>query len=166
MESDLEDSLVFALDAGDADGDGYADALLRLATSTVGELRLYSGGPDGLTGDYRLLTTPEPTAFLGYDAAVVDDIDGDGVSEVLVGDRGYDDGLYLQGGAFLLLSDPASEGASWQLRPDEGELTSCLGAELAEVGDVNGDGQPEYAVGDLCAESDMGAVFLFTAVSE
>lgn len=90
------------------------------------------------------------------------DTDADGFDDVLVGAPGYD-GAAIDGGvAWLFAGGPAGLGAgpSWTYADTLGGGASIQA--IAGVGDVNGDGFPDIAVGIPDASSTGGRVLVFT----
>ncbi len=129
-----------------------AIALLALAVSgeaqrgSIGATRRIAGEQEGLA------TAPADEARLGTAIAAVGDLDGDGLDDLAVGATGEGEAgrgavrlLFLtEGGAvhFERRIDSATSGL-------EGELDAwdAFGCALTTVGDLDGDGIPELAVG-------------------
>jgi hypothetical protein len=132
--------------AGDVDGDGAADVLVGagtylgswwlLGTLTPGYVRLMSGASGAVL--LELLPPANVTNF-GYAVATGLDVDGDGVEDVLVGAPGS----YFDAGAVYVYS--GANGAL--LRTDTPPNGTNFGLAIAVVGDIDGDGKAEYAVG-------------------
>ena len=90
-------------------GDGYSDVIIGATQFDNGETDegrawVYLGSPSGL------LTTPawtaEPdvaNALFGYSVASAGDVNGDGLSDVIVGAHDYEDGERSEGAAFVYL---------------------------------------------------------------
>ncbi len=143
--------------AGDVNGDGYADVIvgsLRYDNGHDDEGRalLWYGGSSGLGA----LGTPgnadwnvegdQSNAHLGT-VATAGDVNGDGLSDVIVGAVDYDNGQSNEGKAFVYLGSAGSltQAISWTVH---GEPNGYFGFPLASVGDVNGDGFSDVAVAD------------------
>lgn len=125
---------------GDVNGDGFADiAASNCATGTVD---LYLGSVDGLMEAASVVTG-------GCEIAGAGDQDQDGSDEVLVGDsdaNGGDGAIYLYQGAGLTLWK------TWNGSGGEG-----LGAAIAGLGDVNGDGKDDFgAISWIAVSSSPG----------
>lgn len=168
---------------GDLDGDGLAE----LAVGAPGD---DDGGPDRgalwilfLNSDGSVRTQQKIASGQGgfagpladgdaFGSAVgaVGDLDADGVVDVAVGAPSDDEGGSDRGAVWILLLQPdGSVKAQRKIGSAQGGLAGPLddgdgfGAALAAVGDVDGDGGSELAVGapfDDDGGADRGAVYL------
>jgi len=108
--------------------------------------------------------------LFGSALAAIDDLDGDGAPDLAVGAPGADDNGPDRGAVWILFLD--SEGKVLQERKiaqDEGGFGGNLddddrfGSAVATIGDVNGDGVPDLAVGapnDDDGPDNAGAVWI------
>jgi hypothetical protein len=122
---------------GDLDGDGRSDLAVG-ATGVgngVGEVRIFS------TKNWKLIRTLSVSGSdgLGWALAPAGDVDGDGFDDLLVGERGESNN-----GTVTLFS--GKDGSVLQ------SITSTVaqsgfGQSIAVVGDANGDGIADYAIG-------------------
>ncbi len=134
---------------GDADGDEVDDVLLSIINYYV---LLYSGatGKELRRHDYN-------GGYLrgeGTSLDVIDDLDGDGVAEYLIGANEEDD---VDGGFSILHSGATGEvlqsmiGGVLEEIPDralpiEARDVKYIGIDTCALGDTNGDGVPDVAV--------------------
>ncbi|MEZ4647652.1 MAG: FG-GAP-like repeat-containing protein [Candidatus Eisenbacteria bacterium] len=156
--------------AGDVNGDGYDDlltgAILHDGTYVDGGVAyLYYGSATGIpTYPGWTMEGEAATSYYGYTLAGAGDVNGDGYADVLIGALAYTNTLTNQGAAYLYYGSETglSTTPGWKV---EGTTASeLLGADVAGVGDLNGDGFSDIAIGasnytgNLAGE---GAVFVY-----
>ncbi len=144
--------------APDLDGDGVSDLLIGAPREPC-EDRGRPGAVYAISGRtgktiYRIHGEADEDR-LGSGLAVIADLDGDGVHEALIGAPGPDAGDHP--GHLLLVS--GRTGAPL-LRFQDEEFGDELGAELCSLGDLDGDGSPEFAASD--GARGMGRVWLYS----
>ena len=131
--------------AGDVNGDGFADVVMGgpgtvlLASSLA---RLYLGGTGG----------PAPIAAWsasgdGSHVAIGGDVNGDGLSDLLVGDTDVPIIGTTPGHARLYLGGTGVLATTSTLLAEGDEDQAYFGNRLASVGDVNGDGYDDAVIG-------------------
>ena len=100
-------------------------------------------------------TSGQASASLGMSIDGGGDVNGDGFEDVILGIPGYDDGQESEGTAFLYFGDGTSflPTHSWQYTNNE--AYSFVGGDVTFLGDMDGDGYDDVAVG---AWQDDGAV--------
>lgn len=143
--ADGEESLARPL--GDLDQDGAQDwglAISPLDADPTGVRLRFSGNP----ATARVLSSGLLDDCFGWALAAIDDVDGDGVPDVVVGAPG-DDTKAIDGGAVHVFSGRTGESVFVVHGVQEG---GRLGAAVAGLGDIDGDGRP-----DLCATAQDGA---------
>lgn len=161
---------------GDLDGDGAAELLIaapRDDTSAALAGRVHiafsanfaSYQREILAGELdRSWTGDSEGALLGKAMRCADDLDGDGLAELLIAaplssaaDRSGDGALFALSGAELPESARIDDAAAWSLRGSLAE--SYLGWSVA-TGEMDGDGYPELAIGAPGADGGAGQVLL------
>ena len=129
---------------GDVDGDGAADLVIgvrgSLGTAGPGRARTISGATGALLHE---ITGDQADDGLGRSVAGVGDLDGDGWPDVAVGAPSDRTGLSVTGSVRLC---SGVDGAQLDIvfGPD---ADGAFGSAIAGLGDVDGDGVPDLAVG-------------------
>ncbi len=174
MDAQLVDAADYYLgyslqDIGDMNGDGISDLFLGAygATSSdygKGRAYVFFGTTSGWSGavdasdNADMVITNDQNATYDYFAnnsrqVSGGDFDGDGTNDLAIGANG-DDTVYSSGGrAFVFMGSTSaggavgSFGADTIFDTDSTTSDSYLGSSLAAVGDVNGDGYEDLAIG-------------------
>jgi len=128
--------------AGDVNGDGYADVIVGSpgADSSRGLAQVFSGFNGAVL---HTLTGTDAGDRLGAAVAGAGDVDGDGYDDVAVGVPGSAE---AGPGAGIVRVDSGATGAEIRRLPGP-EPYGSFGASVAGVGDLDGDGRPDLAVG-------------------
>ena len=165
----------WSLAVGDYDGVGPLDLVVTERNASIeggrrGRVSVFVGGSDGVgTEPAAVWEGADPGAQFGDAAALLGDIDGDGLAE-LATMVARDDSLgYRVGRPWVLTSaeEPVITMLDWQGSPAGIEFGR--GADV--VGDVTGDGFPDLVVGAPQADwvgrgIDIGAAYLYEGTAE
>ena len=156
-------------DAGDVNGDGYADVVIGAygTTNAQGKAYVYLGGSTGLaTTPVTTLADPMATSNnqFGFSVAVAGDVNGDGYTDVVVGAYGTNGNqgkayLYLGGNAGLATTPAAT------LADPNATINDYFGYSVAGAGDVNGDGYADVVIGAYGTTGLQGKTYVFRGSS-
>ncbi len=168
---------------GDFDGDGVPDLLVGSAldddgATNAGAVWLLYMNPDGTVKDTRKVSMLSggftgqleyPDQF-GTSVATLGDVNGDGVTDLVVGAVKDGDGGKENGAAYVLCMTSAGTVLSHQKISElEGGFPfrlddwDWLGSSLCALGDLNRDGIPDFAIGarnDDDGGPNRGSVYL------
>jgi hypothetical protein len=163
--------------AGDVNNDGYDDIIVGTTeTYLTTHVFVWFGGPEGL-GDNGLPTNADwkasssnPGAY-GYGQVVrgIGDVNGDSYDDIMIGADVFDGSITNQGAVFVYfgsasgLGDPGTPAnADWM--GTGAQTDSRFGWAGDGVGDLNGDGYEDLAVGAYAydnPETSEGKVFVW-----
>jgi hypothetical protein len=146
--------------AGDLNGDGFEDLAVGSPwplDSVKGHAYVYMGSANGFTAQPKKLTDPASSIF-GFGASLTGgDFNGDGYSDLIVGQPRM---------ALVNLYPGSSNGISTDptIKPTAG--ANDFGTSVAAVGDVDGDGYTDLAIGDPSAPDSgsgdaIGAMYVY-----
>ena len=140
---------------GDVDGDGLDDVVLSGWSGGWERILLYLGADlqGGGTFDFADAHAVVLGGDLGEAAASVGDLDGDGLSDLLLGAQNYDDWWIGNNCGIAWIWYGATLSAGGTFSPWSADLTleseaggDRLGRGVASAGDVDGDGVPDLLV--------------------
>ena len=153
---------------GDVNGDGKADivvcAFLETVAGNSSQGRVYVFSGSGGTLLFTLDTpNPQANAYFGYPVAV-GDVNGDGKADIAVGAPGETGvGNTTQGRAYVF---SGADGSLLLTLDDPNPQTNADFGYSVAVGEVNGDGKADIAVGatgeDVDGNVDQGRAYVFS----
>jgi hypothetical protein len=158
-------------DAGDVNGDGYADVIIGSSGSNAAFV--FHGSASGIASESAsnadtILQGGPANSDFGDDVASAGDVNGDGYADVIVGDRFFDAGEMNEGGAFVFLGSASgvasADVSAAHVTIESDQIQGQLGFAVSGAGDVNGDGYADIVVGAHVyndGENDEGAAFVF-----
>jgi hypothetical protein len=159
--------------AGDVNGDGFADVVVGVGGAGPddhGEVRIFSGGPSGLSiAPLMTLVGSQALARFGEGCSAAGDVNGDGFADVWIGSPGFANAGGVVGRVELHLGSATGVEplpvTSFDGSNFGAAAASRLGACVAPVGDVDGDGFADVGfVAPLFddPEVDAGRAWVFT----
>jgi hypothetical protein len=141
--------------AGDVDGDGYSDILVaaRYADSPLtdeGQVFVYRGSAAGVsTTAHWTYHSGQGLANLGASIACAGDVNGDGLSDVIVGANFADRNNYQDNGEAMVFAGPLTGSSAttpiWSFAGQQSYEN--LGNAVGSGGDINGDGFSDVLTG-------------------
>ncbi|MBP9095756.1 MAG: FG-GAP repeat protein, partial [Ignavibacteria bacterium] len=150
--------------AGDVNGDGYADIIIGSPyNSNKGKIYLYYGGP-GLNNSYDAAVSGGTAGdWFGVSAACAGDVNGDGLSDFIVGANGNDAAANNAGAAYLFFGRTSINYSSSLTLTGTG-AGDAFGSVVSSAGDVNGDGYSDVLVSAFLNDAggvDAGRVYCY-----
>ena len=173
----LTDGFGMAIATGDINGDGFADLIVGAPVGNyadgnyvkifMGEASSEGSGSMGIdtTADYVLHCDQLFYSGFGY-SITCGDVNGDGIDDLIIGvpyynEGGYDTGIYCSGRVYIYYGSLSFDTIPDKILIPPGDLWDCFsyyfGSTVAVVGDVNGDGKCDLAVGAKGPSAAFGA---------
>ncbi|GGC12629.1 FG-GAP-like repeat-containing protein [Dyadobacter sediminis] len=159
--------------AGDVNGDGYGDIIIgapyqesEINQEDEGMVFIFKGSASGLNSTaISILEGNKLDAGIGTSVASAGDVNGDGLSDIIVGAYLYDNGNNDEGAAFIYHGSAASTSLQATAKREGDQANAQVGSSVANAGDVNGDGYSDIIVGAPSYENaglvNAGAIFVY-----
>jgi hypothetical protein len=143
-----------AVAVADVDHDGFADVIVGVprfdnGLSDQGAIFVYAGSASGVsTSPTRTVTGGVANAQFGYAVGGAGDLDGDGYDDLLVSAPYYGSGEFTIQEGYVVAIRGSMEGIAGNLWGKLGGFAGAhFGTDLAGIGDINGDGLADVAIG-------------------
>ena len=155
--------------AGDLNSDGFDDFVIGAANADgvfgdVGRAYAFLGGVHLDSIADAVVIGRTPSGFAGKSLAAIGDVNGDGYDDWLVASPNYDTGTMprFPGKIWLHLGAAALDGSNDKTfdTPRPGSL-GFYGTGVAGVGDFDGDGAPDFAIGGLLGSADSISAYVY-----
>ena len=157
--------------AGDVNGDGWSDVLVAAPSepappSFAGVVRCYHGFITGLSHTASWTHLNDATASgLRVALSTAGDVDGDGYSDVIVGEPDYNQGVLTGAGRARVYKGSASGLGTAPVTFLHGDAGAGFGASVAAAGDVDGDGFGDILIAGPTADNGSTAVAGFVQLA-
>ncbi len=148
--------------AGDVNSDGYADVVIGapgIATAYV-----HWGTITGTWPTPQSVFAGTAASRFGAAVSTAGDVNGTGYSDVIIGAPNYSNGQANEGAAFIYHGSNGGLGFVYNTLLEPNLANSLFGTSVAGVGDVNGNGFYEVAVGApgwANGQAGEGATFVY-----
>ena len=167
VDGEASEEWLGSLAAGDWNGDGCADLAVGSfrwsnPEADEGRVRVFLGSSDGLATAPAWEREPDQAGAAGAHAASAGDVDGDGIDDLLLGDRGWD-GTFVDAGRVELFAgtpDGPAAAPMWTVYGDVDERDIGLLTHM-RAGDLDGDGYSDVLYSEHGSASGLeGAAWL------
>ncbi|MBV6478441.1 MAG: hypothetical protein HGGPFJEG_01196 [Ignavibacteria bacterium] len=156
--------------AGDVNGDGYSDVIIGAVNSENGQSNegrafIYTGSPGGTNStSFWIGESNQANANFGISVSTAGDVNGDGLSDVIVGAHNYENDSTSEGRAFVFYGHNTSMSAAAAWTDDINQRFAFFGYSVGTAGDVNGDGYGDVIIGAYGfanGETDEGKAYVY-----
>ena len=143
----------FQFDSGDVNkligspGASHSDVLVGSFNGKRAYLYLGAAGTVPTAPSVTFTGDATTTASFGRGVGIIGDVDGDGFVDLAVSDRGTPARIYIYKGRAAWPATMTNVDANYVVTVDATYSGSILGASIARLGDFNGDGVDDFALG-------------------
>jgi hypothetical protein len=143
----------FQFDPGDVDknaltvGPSYSDVIV--GSSSGKHAYLYLGGAGNVPSTPSVTFTGDATTTTSFarGVGIIGDVDADGYVDLAISDRGTPAHIYIYKGRSSWPTPLTNANADYVITVDTSYNSSILGSSIARLGDFNGDGYDDFALG-------------------
>jgi hypothetical protein len=158
--------------AGDVNGDGHNDVVIGAPGFTNGQQKegvayIYYGNQTGVNNaanSQDILEADELQALFGFSVSSAGDVNGDGLSDVIVGAPLFKNGSpTANGAAFVFHGAIQGINKAFNIKLQGNQADAHFGGAVSGAGDVNGDGYSDVIIGAPDHDNDEaneGAAFV------
>ncbi len=155
--------------AGDVNGDGFSDIIVgadnyNSGQSGEGKVFVYYGSTSGLTAN-PVWTAEGNQANAGFGNSVsTGDVNGDGISDIMVGAYNYDNGHADEGAVFIYHGSLSGLLLTHNIMLESDQANAQFGYSVSTAGDVNADSFFDIVVGANLydnGESNEGRAYIY-----
>ena len=145
--------------AGDVNGDGYADIIVGADgySSNTGRAYIYYGGASMNNVADVTMTGEAIGNHFGYSVSTAGDVNGDGYADVIVGAYGYSSST---GRAYIFYGGASMDNVADVIMTGEAG-NNDFGTSVSTAGDVNGDGYADVIVGASGYSTTTGRAYIY-----
>ncbi len=139
--------------AGDVNGDGYSDVIISApyfdhGQTDEGIIYVYLGSPSGLESNpFWTYENNQQSEAIGYGIGCAGDYNADGLSDLIIGGRSYDNGQTDEGRIYTFKGNATSISTTPDWTYENNSADSQLGFVVGTAGDINGDGFSDIVAG-------------------
>ena len=147
-------------DAGDVNGDGFADVYVGAYgfSSSKGRAYLYYGGTNMNNAVDIYMTGEDTFNYFGYSVSGGGDVNGDGFADMISGAYGYNSNT---GRAYVFTNTMTGEDIPDVVMTGAAHSADAFGRNVSYAGDVNRDGYNDVIVADENYNTFSGRVYIF-----